>query len=218
MRQPVRFVLIVASLCFLGGCDKATESTVPPKPETATTAPQLTRAQESMLEQAAAGNTAAVKDLLDGGVDVNMRGKDNNTPIMEAAYAGHVETVKLLLDRGADLSAKKNDGETVSSLAGRHQTLVELFNNVNAIVAAAGEGDNAEINELIARGTPVNALDTSGRTTLTEAAWNGHVETIKLLLEKGANPAIKKSDGETAVNLARSRKHAKVVELLEAKP
>lgn len=208
-------LLLITALAFaLAGCQKGTETPIRPT-AAPTNKTQLTRAQITMLEVAAEGNTAAVKDLLDKGVDVNMRGNDNNTPIMEAAFAGKMETVKLLLDHGADLSAKKNDGESVISLGGRHAEIAALFKNVSELVAAATKGDTKLIKELIDKSTTVNGLDHKGQSALTEAAWNGGTETVKFLLENGANPNIKKSDGETPLNLAKAQKHQEVVLLLE---
>jgi len=166
-----------------------------------------------MLQVAAKGDNARVRELLDKGVNVNMRGTDNNTPIMEAAYGMHLETVKLLLDHGADLSAKKNDGATPAGLA-RSQEIVDLFKSVSSLVDAAAKGDNRAVAELVSKGTPVNGLDKFGHSALTEASWGGKTETVKLLLEKGADPTIKKSDGETALSLANGQKHQDIVALL----
>jgi hypothetical protein len=61
------------------------------------------------------GNAAAVKDLLDKGADVNVRGGcglwtpgggTNATPLYCAALAGHMEVVRILVDRGADVNAR----------------------------------------------------------------------------------------------------------------
>ncbi len=214
MFRSFTLLVITAVVLGLAGCQKGTEVATRPTAAPRNNA-QLTRAQIAMLEVAAAGDTAAVKSWLEKGVDVNMRGNDNNTPIMEAAYAGKTETVKLLLDHGADLSAKKNDGETVTTLGGGHPEIVALFKNVSALVAAAGKGENKLISELIEKGTPVNGLDANGQSALTEASWNGNTATVKLLLEKGADPAIKKSDGQTPLALAQSQKHPEIVTLLE---
>ncbi len=214
MFRALKLLAIAVFMLGLIGCQKGTEITTRPA-TTPQNKVQLTRAQIAMLELAAEGNTAAVKDLLANGVDVNMRGNDNNTPIMEAAYAGKTETVKLLLDHGADLSAKKNDGETVITLGGGHPEIAALFKNVSALVAAAGKGDNNSINELVEKGTSVNALDTNGQSGLTEATWNGNTATVKLLLERGADPTIKKSDGQAPLALAQAQKHPEIVALLE---
>src|SRR6267378_1302981 len=181
--------------------------------EPAKTATTLAPTEVEMLQVAAKGDNARVKELLDKGVNVNMRGTDRNTPIMEAAYGPHLDTVKLLLDHGADLSAKKNDGATPIGLA-RSKEIVDLFKNVSALVAASTKSDSKTINELIDKGTPVNGLDQFGHSALTEASWNGNTEIVKLLLEKGADPNIKKSDGESPLSLATGQKHPEVVALL----
>lgn len=215
MLRILTLVVLITSLGLLAGCQESTEQPAAPGASRGAES-KLTRAETAMLEEAAKGNTAAVKGWLDKGVDVNMRGADRNTPIMEAAFAGHLETVKVLLDHGADLSAKKNDGETVLTLGGGHKPVVDLFKNVSALVAAASKGDNKAAKELIDKGTPVNGLDPNGQSALTEASWNGRTETAKLLLEKGADPNIKKADGQTPVNLATAQKHQEIVTLLNA--
>jgi uncharacterized protein len=207
-----KLVLIFSLLGILAGCSNDSIETRAP----AKTGPPLTPQEIEMLEVAAKGNNARVKELLDKGVDVNMLGNDRNTPIMEAAYAGHLETVKLLLDHGADLSAKKNDGATPIGLAGRSKVVVDLFKNVSALVDAASKGNNEILKELMDKGTPLNGLDRFGNSALTAACYGGKTDTVKLLLEKGANPNIKKSDGETPLSLATAQKHAEIVALLNA--
>lgn len=210
-----KLALTLLLLCFMAGCSNDSVETKntnnPAKP-----AVPLTPQQVEMLEVAAKGNNARIKELLDGGVDVNMRGNDRNTPIMEAGYAGHLDTVKLLLDRGADLSAKKNDGATAMALSGRSKTMVDLLKSVVALVDAAGKGDNEMLKGLIDKGTPLNGLDEGGNSALAAAAYGGKTDTVKLLLEKGANPNIKKADGETPLSLATAQKHGGIVELLNA--
>jgi uncharacterized protein len=212
-------VLTIAALftcaILLAGCQDGTEPAAPGA-KTGDSKPQLTRAETAMLEEAAHGNTAAVKGWLEKGVDVDMRGPDKNTPIMEAAFAGHLETVKMLLDHGADLGAKKKDGETVNSLGAAHKDIMELFSKVNALVEASSKGNLKAAQDLIAKGTPVNGRDIYGQSALMEASWNGKTEIVKLLLEKGANPNIKKADGETPLSLANAQKHQDIAALLTA--
>ncbi|HVQ37081.1 MAG TPA: ankyrin repeat domain-containing protein [Pyrinomonadaceae bacterium] len=206
-------VLALSMLCFLAGCanDSVETRSVSSPPKTGT---PLTPPQVEMLEVAAKGNNARIKELLDGGVDVNMRGNDNNTPLMEAAYAGHIDTVKLLLDHGGDLSAKKNDGATATGLAGRTKNVVDLLKSVTALVEAAGKGDNEMLKGLIEKGTPINGLDEGGNSALAAASYAGKTDTVKLLLDKGAKANIKKADGETPLSLATAQKHPEIVTLL----
>jgi hypothetical protein len=59
----------------------------------------------------------AVRALLDGGADVNGRGRSGETALMMAAGYGYTPIVELLLERGADTRARTPDGATVFSIA-----------------------------------------------------------------------------------------------------
>jgi ankyrin repeat protein len=205
--------LSLALIGVFGGCRKRTPTA---QRETPKVARQITPSEMAMLTAAQANDLATVKDLLGKGVDANMRGPDRNTPIMEAAYAGHVEMAKLLLDHGADLSAKKTDGASATLLIGDHKDVGALFKNVSQLVDAASSGDMRTLQELIDSGTPVNGLDQNGRAALNEAAWNAKTEAVKLLLDKGANPNIRKADGASPADRAAGQKHQDIVDLLNA--
>jgi hypothetical protein len=207
-----KLALAFSVLGVLAGCSSDGIETTRKEPARVA-APSLPPMEVEMLQVAAKGNNARVKELLDKGVNVNMRGNDRNTPIMEAAYGMHLDTVKLLLDHGADLSVKKNDGATPAGLA-RSQEIVELFKNVSSLVDAANKGNSQAIKELIDKGTPVNGLDQFGHSALTEASWGGKTEIVRLLLDKGADPTIKKSDGETPLSLATGQNHPEIIVLL----
>lgn len=57
---------------------------------------------DALSDAARRGDAAAVKKLLDEGVDVNTKFRYGVTVLSWAADRGHLEVVKLLLDRGAD--------------------------------------------------------------------------------------------------------------------
>jgi ankyrin repeat protein len=61
---------------------------------------------EALSEAARKGDAAAVKTLLDAGVDVDTKYRYNRTALSYAADRGHVAIVKLLLERGADVNVK----------------------------------------------------------------------------------------------------------------
>ena len=50
------------------------------------------------------GSTDTVTDLLDQGVDIDIKGFQGYTPLQYAAKHGHLQLVKLLLERGADVN------------------------------------------------------------------------------------------------------------------
>src|SRR5215471_7518078 len=68
-------------------------------------APAPTKA-EQLQDAARKGDAAAVKQLLDSGVDVNTKFRYNATAIFFACDAGNLDVVKVLLDHGADLTLK----------------------------------------------------------------------------------------------------------------
>ena len=208
-------ILVLAALlaCVFIGC--ANESVDNPRARESIAPTQLLPQEAEMLEAAAKGNTARVQELLNQGVKVNMRGGDGNTPIMEAAYGGRLDTVRLLLDHGADLSAKKRDGATALTLTANSDILA-LFKNVSSMVAAAAVGNNTILETFISKGTPINALSETGESALHAACWNGKIDTVKLLLERGADPQIKKADGASPISLASGQKHEDIVALLNA--
>ena len=61
---------------------------------------------EALSEAARKGDAAAVKKLLDEGVNVNTKFRYERTALSFAADRGHAEVVKVLLDRGADVTIK----------------------------------------------------------------------------------------------------------------
>jgi hypothetical protein len=61
---------------------------------------------EALSAAARKGDAAAVKKLLDEGVDVNTKFRYDRTALSFAADRGHVDVVKVLLERGADINAK----------------------------------------------------------------------------------------------------------------
>lgn len=202
---------VLLSLLLFTGCRNESVETTREADQPAPA--QILPQEAEMLEAAGKGNTARVRELLDSGVKVNMRGPDRNTPLMEAAYGGHAETVKLLLERGADPSVKKRDGATAWTLTSNSQVL-DVFKNVEALVTAAGEGNETAVKDLMRKGTPINALNRSGEAPLHTASWHGKTEIVKLLLDNGANPELKKADGATPLSLASGQNHQQIVTLL----
>jgi len=60
----------------------------------------------------------------------------------------------------------------------------------------------------------VNARESDGETPLHQAAYYGHLEVAKLLLEHGARRHIKNNEDETPLDLARKEGHQRVVQIL----
>ncbi len=61
----------------------------------------------------------------------------------------------------------------------------------------------------------VNTRDGDGYTALMRAAWEGHTETVKVLLEAGADVNAKGNDGWTALMWAEYMGHTSIIEILK---
>ncbi|CAE8693110.1 unnamed protein product [Polarella glacialis] len=76
-------------------------------------------------------------------------------------------------------------------------------------------GHTIVVGQLLRALADPNAAAQDGRTSLHRAAFHGWTPTVNLLLDNGADPAIKDSDGRTAADIARA--HA-IKELLAGFP
>jgi Ankyrin repeats (3 copies) len=162
-------------------------------------APPLTKA-EQFQDAARKGDAAAVKKLLDEGVDVNTKFRYNATALFYACDHGHIDVVKVLLERGADLAVKDTYyGFTPLALA--------------VSPAQKRKPAHTEIAKLlIAKGAPGKEIALNGAVQLGEAAL------AQAVLDSGGIAPAQLSD---ALETARTQNKAEIAALLEkagAKP
>lgn len=121
-------VVLEGDLAFLAACARADE----PQARTMVAAdPALVQRLQSqdgglLATFAGAGNSAAVRLMLDLGFDVNSRSADRResgpTALHLAVWRERLPTVKLLLERGAEVEAANGRNETPLALAVRAMT------------------------------------------------------------------------------------------------
>ena len=70
-------------------------------------------------------------------------------------------------------------------------------NDVEALYAAAGDGDTNKVTALLDSGVDVNARNAKGSYALNNAAVENEVEVMKILLARGADPNVRNSQGDT---------------------
>jgi len=105
----------------------------------------------------------------------------------------------------------------VNVLFAQKQEATKVMDRISNFLAAAESGDTAKIAESLNQGIDVNVTDEHGQTALMVAADEGHVDTVKLLLQHKASPDLQNRLGGTALMLACFKGHLEVItELLKA--
>lgn len=133
-----------------------------------------------MMEILRDGDRAAFQKMLkEVPSTAKLKGPGGTTPLMYAVLYGDADSVRLLLENGADANARNDGGAT-------------------ALMWAV---DNLEKTRLLLKnGADANARSDDGRTPLFIATGRfGSSDVVKLLLDHGANPAIKAHSNRGAV-------------------
>lgn len=144
----------------------------------------------------AAGDTEAVRAAVTEqprllGTTVEHEGQDGWTPLHLAVAAGRRDAVELLAGAGADLQARTEHGRTPLQVALEHAPdLVPVLQQLGAPVdaaTAAYTGDTPRLVTELDGGAPLTDPH-SDVALLTWAAFGGHLDTVQLLLQRGADP------------------------------
>ncbi|MGV8898109.1 MAG: ankyrin repeat domain-containing protein [Burkholderiaceae bacterium] len=82
------------------------------------------------------------------------------------------------------------------------------------LMGAAMLGKTKLIQEIIAAGAHIDAVDDLGWTSLMYAASRNEVDATELLLKRGANPTLRNHNNETAAEIARSKDNLEAAAVL----
>jgi ankyrin repeat protein len=85
---------------------------------------------------------------------------------------------------------------------------------LHGVLDHAREGRTDELAAAIARGIPVNLTSPAGDSLLMLAAYHDHPATVRMLLERGADPDRVNDQGQTALGAAVFRRSERSVRLL----
>jgi ankyrin repeat protein len=188
------------------------------------------------------GQLEAVRVLVAKGADIQAKDKDGNTAMSLAEKYKYSEIVTLLQhtssttqQRSGDPSSKGSraiapaSDETVPANVAKHSKTVATSPTpppVNPVLSkserlnetllqAAESGDTAEVLRLIREGAGVNTVGiTFGNTALIKAAGRGYTNTVRALLDKGAEVDARDNAGHTALIEAAFGGYTDTAELL----
>ena len=139
--------------------------------------------------------------MIAAGADPGLLDNQRYDAVTIAAVRDDVPTLKALLASGA--SAKQ---------------ITSIYDGT-ALIAAAHLGHDGVVRELIRAGAPLDHVNNLGWTALIEAVILGdggprHTETVRALVEAGANPKIPDRNGMTPLEHAEARGYASIASIL----
>jgi ankyrin repeat protein len=140
------------------------------------------------------GGGENLQTLIAAGASLSLTQQELNGALLVGARNGDLTTVKFALERGADVNTKDDD--------------------TTALMLATENGKPDMVKALIDAGADLDAVDNQGWTAMMQA---NEAENVRVLLNAGANAAIKNKAGETALELAARYDQTEIVQLLKSR-
>ncbi|MCF0243013.1 MAG: ankyrin repeat domain-containing protein, partial [Treponema sp.] len=151
---------------------------------------EMTVSKKNVQSQDSEGNTPFHIALLNGASDqrityiiqntenVNIRNSDGNSPLYLAIVNQRKEVVEKILQKNGDIFSSNKDNDSPLRIALR---------------------EGGKIFNWIIKPDTIKQTDGSGNTCLHYAAEWGYADSIRRLVEKGADPAARNSNGENVL-------------------
>ena len=170
------------------------------------------------------GSSAVVQLLLDHMADASAVTPQGQSAVRAAALAGDADVLRMLVLRGADAKSRAS-AFPYAALSRCSACISQLIDSADqaalnqGMVDSALQGDVATLRLTLDRGAQARVLDPAGdgASALILAAGSEYttVETIRALLERGADLNAKSAKGETALDVAQRKGATPIVELLK---
>jgi len=181
------------------------------------------------------GDAARIGQLAPAKADLDARDGNGRTPLHVATFARRGAAIRALVKAGADLlllDKDRYDCVTIAAVADDEETLRVLLSlgasaklvtsryDGTALIAAAHLGHDGVVRQLIAAGAPLDHVNNLHWTAVIESIVLGdggprHQQTLRQLIDAGANLQLADRQGNTPLQLARSRGFREMVALLE---
>ena len=192
-------------------------------------------AYAGLFAAAAKGDAAQIKTLVAKGAKVDAKDGYGRTALHVAAYASMHDAMRALVTAKANPNALENDRYdivTIAAVANDAPTLkvaLEVGGNATnitsrydgtALIAAAHLGHAEVVRTLIRAGAPLDHVNNLGWTAVIESIVLGdggprHVDTLKSLIQAGANLNLADRQGQTPLALAQARRYGAMVDMLK---
>ena len=188
-----------------------------------------------LLAASARGDAAQIKALTAKGELPDTRDAYGRTALHVAAYGRNHEAMRALVAAGANPNALENDRYDIVTIAavandvstlkvalalgGSAKNITSRYDGT-ALIAAAHLGHAEVVRTLIRAGAPLDHVNNLGWTALIESIVLGdggprHAETLRALIDAGANVNLPDRNGKTPLALARGRGYDAMVKLLQ---
>ncbi|WP_260287586.1 ankyrin repeat domain-containing protein [Peribacillus aracenensis] len=189
---------------------------------------------EQLIQAVARNETDRIRSLIEQGADLNTQDSEGRTATMIATYNNDVETAKILIEAGADVNIQddmKNspflyagaegyiDILKLAIEAGADPSITNRYGGT-ALIPASEHGYIEVIKELLTKtDIDVNHVNDLGWTALLEAIIlnNGdgkQQETVKLLIDHGADVSIPDNGSMTPLQHAREKGFKEIEQIL----
>jgi ankyrin repeat protein len=193
------------------------------------------RAYRGLHAAAARGDVADIEARIAAAENKEALDARHRTPLHVAVYQKQHDAARALIRLGADpnkLDIDRYDIITIAAVAndvpmlkvaleggGNPKAVTSVYDGT-ALIAAAHLGHAEIVRTLIAAHAPLDHVNNLQWTALIESivlgdGGNNHTETLRALVEAGANVNIPDSGGATPLKLARSRGYHDMVAILE---
>jgi len=193
------------------------------------------RAYGGLHAAAARGDVVGIEKLVASGENKEAVDSRRRTPLHVAAYLKKHDAARALIRLGADpnkLETDRYDIITIAAVAndlpmlriaiegGGNPKAVTSRYDGTALIAAAHLGHVEVVRTLIAAKAPLDHVNNLKWTALIESIVLGdggknHTETLRALVEAGADINIPDGNGSTPLKLARGRGSREMVAILE---
>jgi ankyrin repeat protein len=193
------------------------------------------RAYGGLHAAAARGDVADIEARIAAAENKEALDARRRTPLHVAVYLKQHDAARALIRLGADpnkLDIDRYDIITIAAVAndvsmlkvalegGGNPKAVTSRYNGTALIAAAHLGHAEIVRTLIAAHAPLDHVNNLQWTALIESivlgdGGNNHTETLRALVEAGANVNIPDGSGATPLKLARNRGYHDMVAILE---